>query len=198
MRFEKLNDNKIRIFLNITDLEKNNIDMHRFMADPIESQDVFFEMLDKAEKQIGFVTENYNVKLEAVKTIGDNFVLTVTRSNNDNKKPHIRRKTNNIKSSVVIYRFNTFDDFCYYSNYLKSTNNLQLNDIAKNISLYNYNNYYYLVFSNISIIKKAVFLSILEFATYINNAELFKRKLIENGKLIIKDNAIKIAIKYFS
>ena len=36
MRFEKLNENKIRITLTNKDLEKKNIDFHSFMANPID------------------------------------------------------------------------------------------------------------------------------------------------------------------
>ena len=57
MRFEKLNEDKIRITLNTEDLEKKDIDLHTFMSNSIESQDLFFDMLEEAEKQIGFVTK---------------------------------------------------------------------------------------------------------------------------------------------
>ena len=51
MRIEKLNDNKIRIFLNTEDLKEKNIDIHTLMSNSIESQDLFYNMLDKAEKE---------------------------------------------------------------------------------------------------------------------------------------------------
>ena len=46
MRFEKLNEDKIRITLNREDLIKKNIDFHVFMSNSIESQDLFFDMLN--------------------------------------------------------------------------------------------------------------------------------------------------------
>lgn len=52
MRIEKLNDNKIRIILNIEDLKKKNIDFHSFMANSVETQTLFLDMLDKAEEEI--------------------------------------------------------------------------------------------------------------------------------------------------
>ena len=45
---------------------------------------------------------------------------------------------------------------------------------------------------------KKLFSTITEFATYVSNSELFTRKLIENGKIIMKNNAIKTSIEYFS
>lgn len=207
MRFEKLNENKIRITLTNQDLAKKNIDFHSFMADPIESQGLFFDMLDEAEEKIGFVTKDYRIRIEALQISSGDFVLIITRSlpqnekSQDKKKIHIRRKRiNNFKENEAIYCFSTFDDFCCFSNFINS-NHIKFANIAKNISLYEYNNQYYLSFSNINLNYtdfKKVFSIITEFATYVSNADLFKRKLIENGKTIMKNNAIKIAIQYFS
>ena len=206
MRFEKLNENKIRITLTNQDLIKKNVDFHSFMANPIESQDLFFDMLDEAEKEIGFVTKDYKIRIEALQIAGGDFVLTITRSLPENekvqqkKKIHIRRKKLTFKESQVIYCFNTFDDFCCFSNFL-NTYNVKITNIAKNISLYEYKNNYYLIFSNINLNHtdlKKLFSTITEFATYVSNSELFTRKLIENGKIIMKNNAIKTSIEYFS
>lgn len=66
MQIEKITENKIRITLNIHDLEEKNIDLHSFMSNSIESQDLFYDMLDKAEKEIGFKTKDYKLIIEAL------------------------------------------------------------------------------------------------------------------------------------
>ena len=66
MKFEKLTENKIRIILNLDDLSEKNIDYHAFMSNSIESQDLFFDMLEKAESEIGFVTKDYKLLIEAL------------------------------------------------------------------------------------------------------------------------------------
>ena len=68
MHIEKLNDNKIRIILNLEDLKQNNIDFHSFMANSIETQTLFLHMLEKAETEIGFVTKNHRLIIEAIAT----------------------------------------------------------------------------------------------------------------------------------
>ena len=68
MKFEKLTENKIRITLNIKDLEKENIDFHSFMSSSLETQDLFLDMLEKAEKEIGFITKDYKLIIEAIAT----------------------------------------------------------------------------------------------------------------------------------
>lgn len=205
MRFEKLNEDKIRITLTNQDLVKKHIDFHSFMANPIESQDLFLDMLNEAEKKIGFVTKDYKIRIEAIQLSDGDFVLTITRSlpevryYADKKKLHIKRKSANLKDNQAVYCFETFDDFCNFSNFLNN-NNIEISNIAKNISLFEYKERYYLTFYNINLHYsnfKRLFSSITEFGIYISNADLIKRKLIESGKIIMKNNALKTAMQYF-
>lgn len=68
MRIEKLDDNKIRIILNLEDLKEQNIDFHSFMADSIETQTLFLDMLEKAEEEVGFITKDHKLIIEAIAT----------------------------------------------------------------------------------------------------------------------------------
>ena len=68
MKIEKLNENKIRIILNLDDLREKNIDFHSFMSNSLESQDLFLDMLDKAEEEVGFDTKDYKLIIEAIAT----------------------------------------------------------------------------------------------------------------------------------
>ena len=79
MKFEKLNENKIRITLNTQDLIEKNIDFHSFMSNSQESQNLFLDMLDEAEKKVGFITKDYKIKIEALALSDGNFILTITR-----------------------------------------------------------------------------------------------------------------------
>ena len=42
MKFEKINDNQMRVIISIQDLEDNDISLHDFMSNSLESQDLFF------------------------------------------------------------------------------------------------------------------------------------------------------------
>ena len=199
MKIEKLNDNKIRITLNLTDLEENHIDFHTFMSNSIESQKIFLDMLDKAEREVGFVTDDYRVMIEALAMSDGNFVLTVTRfeaekSNTTYKKRkvNIKRKVNEIDNKKAIY--------CSFCNFLNNNILKYMNDFADSMSLFEYNSKYYLVISNIHIntnLLKTFCSSITEFARFIEDANLFENKLLEYGNLIMKDNAINTCIKHF-
>ena len=118
MRFEKLSNDKIRIILDLQDLEDNDIDYQSFMSNSSDSQKLFMEILDEAEEQIGFITKDYKLMIEALATIDGDFIITVTRSLPDfdiasvYKKRTIKakRKSNKLTTDTIIYEFNNFDD----------------------------------------------------------------------------------------
>lgn len=207
MKIEKLTDNKIRITLNSVDLEENNINLHTFMSNSIESQKIFIDILDKAEKEVGFVTDDYRVMIEALFMSNGNFVLTVTRLDPEKpnttykkKKINIKRKVSQINTKKAIYCFNTFDEYCSFCNFLSNNILKYMNDFADSISLFEYNSKYYLVISNIHIntnLLRTFCSSITEFACFIEDANLFENRLLEYGNLIMQDTAIDTCIKHF-
>ena len=204
MKFEKLNEDKLRITLNIKDLEEKNIDFHSFVSQSIETQKLFLDMLDEAEQEIGFVTKDYKLMIEALAVNGGEFVLTITRIEKDiekikHKKVKIKRQDSKLDLNPLIYSFNNFEDFCSFCNMFNT--NSYLKDYKKFIkkdTLYLYNSTYYLGITNIANDYKRIFYSsITEFAEYVKSPEIFDRKLREYGKVIIPKNAITTCIKFF-
>ena len=104
MRIEKISDNKIRFILNMEDLEEKNIDFHSFMANSIETQDLFLDMLDKAEEEVGFKTENYKLMIEAIATSDGKFILTVTRIAEEVDKKTTKKSINAKRKNVVMQK----------------------------------------------------------------------------------------------
>ena len=207
MRIEKLNENKIRIFLDLEDLKKKNINLHTFMSNSLESQDLFLDMLSIAESEVGFKTHNYKLMIEALASSDGNFILTITRikpeavsvSNPAYKKPAIRRQTTTPNKLLSIYKFNNFDEFCEFCSYI-NTNSKYVNKL-KNSTLVLYKNTYYLILNNLKlnvIDLKSFSYTILEFASRSKNEDLLERKLREYGKIIFNKNAITTCLKYFS
>lgn len=79
MKFEKLSENKIKITLTSQDLKDKNIDFHSFMSNPLEKQDLFLDILEEAEEEIGFEFKDYPVRIEALAMANGEFIVTVTR-----------------------------------------------------------------------------------------------------------------------
>lgn len=210
MKFEKVNNDKIKITLSSADLEANDIDFHSFMANSHETQSLFLTVLDKAERDYGFSTDNYRLKVETLALDDGNFILTITRSrdseykdstNGSRRKFKVSRKVPNSNlSASIIYKFNTFDDFCGFVNFLSASFLPNTDKISKTSMLYCYNGVYYLVFNNVNAkypFLKVIYSSITEFGTYVDYSKAFIAKLHESGNLIIKDHAIKVCKKYF-
>ena len=214
MKIEKLNEDKIRIILNTDDLKEKKIDLHTFLSNSVESQAVFLDMLDTAEKEIGFITDNYKIMIEALAISEGGFVLTITRISPDSekfkpythkKKLRIKRKTPSLDFKNLIYAFPSFDVFCDFCKSLYNSNPnsiLYIENFSKQISLYRYNDEYFLVLSDVSSIpeiqlSKKFCSCIVEFGNYVSNSRIYENKIKEYGQNIISHNAISTCLRYF-
>lgn len=208
MKIEKLNENKIRITLNMEDLNERNIDLHSFMSNSIESQGIFLDMLDKADEEVGFNTDDCRLMIEALALKNGIFVLTITKFAHTDEKTsfkrknlHIKRKSPELNSSKTIYSFESFDAFCDFCTFLRDTlHEKQISEFARTSDLYEYNSNYYLILSDINVSSpnlKHICSSITEFAHFVNDSELFESKIKEYGRLVIAKNAILACMEYF-
>lgn len=95
--------------------------------------------------------------------------------------------------------FNTFDEFLDFCASIVRDKKSTYSFLRKS-TLYLYKSKYYLcLYINDKDINafKQIHYSIIEFASHINNSDLFERKLKEYGKFIFKTNAINNCIKHF-
>ena len=109
MKIEKITENKIRIILNIDDLRDKNIDLHSLMSNSIESQNLFVDMLDEAEKTVGFYTKDSKILVEALASSDGHFIFTITKVEEETQKKKsvkIKRKTT---TSKIFNGFNAFN-----------------------------------------------------------------------------------------
>ena len=206
MKIEKLTDNKIRIIIDLDELSEKNIDVNSLIKNNDKAHVLFQTILNEAEKQVGFKVQNCKLLVEAFSTTDGYVVFTLTKykneavSGNSSKKVRYKRKSLSTSYKNAIYKFNNFDEFCNFCTYCNSSKLGDLKGFAKNVSLYEYRNFYYLVFTNINIDYKYTnlfYTSISEFSNLISNSIILKSKLVEHGKVIFKANAIANGIKYF-
>lgn len=212
MKFEKVNENKIKVTLSISDLEEKDINLHDFMSNSLESQELFLDMLEEAEEQVGFDTTNCKVKIETLAMTDENFVLTITKANADilkkrysasprKVKPKAKRKLPNAQTENLIYKFNTFDDYCLFINFLVHNNFDNIFKVANKVCLYMFKDVYFLSLTNINAKydKLQRFFSVItEFGSYVINPNLFINKLKEYGTLCVKNNAFKKGMDYYA
>lgn len=210
MKIEKLTENKIRVIISLDDLRKNNTDIHSLLTTSVDSHELFFNILKKAEKEVDFHTEGCRLLIEVFSSPDDILVFTITKyyptdkknTSDEKKKTKLiaKRKNFNVLNKQAIYAFENFDTFCNFCCFVNSIKKLDIKKISKDMALYLYNNTYYLVIKNINKDYKNInifYSAISEFAKLSPFSANFSSKLLEHGKNIIKKDAISVGIKYF-
>lgn len=187
MKIEKINENKIKITLDVNDLNSRNIDAKSFISNTPESQDLFWDVLKEAETRYGFCVDESMVYVEAHLNPNGVFTLIVTKStsngniftNNKKAKSGIKLKRSFVDSSLdnAVYKFNSATALKSYIKVLKPSN-------FGHTSLYAFNNNFYLDFEKLSDD------TILEYATKDFDSSKTRSRLMEYGNVVYKDNAI--------
>ena len=205
MKIEKLTEDKIRVIMNFKDLK---LDKNNFFENIVNSQSIFIDILEKAEKEVDFHTEGCKLLIEAFSTLEDIIVFTITKfsandtksnKNSNKRKLIVKRRNNTPLLNNATYEFDNFDSFCDFCKSISNILDVHTQKIAKKILLYKYNNKFYLILKDInynnSHIQK-IFNTLSEFAKIKNFSNNFEFKLSEHGKLFIKNNAILKGITY--
>lgn len=209
MKIEKITENKIRIILKKEDFKDKSIDLQKFILNTPESQSLFLEILDRAEKEVNFDTNGHKLLIETYFQGDDVCIFTITKyiesnintKNRPKKYLTVKRKTQTFNNTSPIYQFNEFEDFCDFCNFIYKNNNIELRGLFKTSLLYIYNDTYYLVIDGINLSHKSLHSfhsSLLEFSRLLRYNKNFKFKLKEHGKIFIRNNAINTGIKYFA
>ena len=164
MQIKKINNNQLKVILSSYDLNQKNIDVDSFLASSIESQDLFFEILDLAEEQYDFHIENSKAMIEAISLENNLFILTITKLKN----------VINHFSFPSVYCLHSIDDFfAFYSSFKNEFE-------KKNVFLYEFQGQYYLICSNeIEYLQHIL----LEYASPLASP-ILKDFLLEHGKKI--------------
>lgn len=203
MKFEKINDNILRIVLSFDELPDCD-NLTDLMADTELAKSSFLRILDKADSMVGFNTADYKVKIQAQSLHNGNFVITVTKLVELKGKRKVATpkrvyKDDSVNSAFVIYKFSSFDDFLSFCSCLKNNKLSYLNRLVKLCYLYNHSNSYFLVLNNVNENHKQIglFYSIItEFSEFVTNQELFYYTLKERGSLVIGSNALVTGQKF--
>ena len=165
MQIQKINNNKLKVILNSNDLNEKNIDIDSFLSHSIESQDLFFEILDLAEEEYDFDIENNKAVVETISLDNKLFILTITKLKQDSINTYEKKST--------IYCFNNiFDIFNIY---------LSNHNILNTSSIYKLNNKYYVLFKETNLSLENSF---CEFSKPIKNSDSMEDILIEYGKKV--------------
>lgn len=204
MKIEKLTENKIRVIIPSDELGVNRLNIHSLMTKALETQEIFSDILKKAEKEVDFHTDGCKLLIEAFSSLEDVIVFTITKFSSDNnskkKKLIAKRKSLDTINGKVIGCFENFDTFCEFCKAINSMNKINRDKLTKNAILYLWKDRYYLILKNMNTKSENIKLlySILsEFGKLLSFSNSFECKLLEHGEVVIKKNAIDVGSKYF-
>ena len=190
MKIEKLNENKLKIMFDYTELEENNISVHSFLANSNDTQNFFEAILDIANEDLGFGLKSSNVTYETISFDNKFFVIIVTKlekyTNFNNSNSF--KDTN---STNFLYKFTDINEVFYFCNYLS----LFLPTLNFKSSLYQYEDFYFIRFNLSSLdknLRDKIVLLVSEFKDYISFSDLAFSKFEEFSSLLIKDKAVQI------
>lgn len=164
MQIKKINNNKLKVILSSKDLDKKNIDIDSFLSNSIESQDLFFEILDLAEEEYDFNIEDNKAIVETISLDNNIFVLTITK---------LKTTCEDIGTKPSkIYFFENIDDIFNIYHFLDTTNTY----------IYEFANNYYLLINNANLNTENI---LSEYSIPIKNSCILEPLLIEHGKKVI-------------
>ena len=167
MQIKKINNDKLKIILSSNDLDEKNVDVDSFLANPIESQNLFFEILDLAEEKYDFDIEDNKAIIEAISLDNNIFILTITKISTD-------CCTCNLKSKI--YYFENINNLL---NLYSFTNKNNIH--TPEIEIYNFSNKYYLILNEENTNFENV---LLEFSSRLTNSSYIQDIFREYGKRI--------------
>lgn len=160
MQIEKLNDDKLKVVLNKKDLKENDIDLNTFMANSLDSQELFLDILDMAEEKFNFYVDDSKLLIESISLANDIFIFTITKVNE------------NISTNTSINNIYCFNSFDHLADALKLIN-LSINKI------YTYNNRFYLILDKDNDLNYIL----NEFSDYKISSDYLENIFIEHGTL---------------
>lgn len=168
MQIKKINNNKLKVILSSHDLDEKNIDIDAFLSNSIESQDLFFEILDMAEEEYDFDIENNKAVVETISLDNNLFVLTITKLKNE--------CSNICNCPSKIYCFENIEDVLTAYTFLKEEQIIS----DKNYIFEFLENYYLLLNNSTDRIEGIL----SEYAFPLGNSSNLEHILLEHGKKI--------------
>lgn len=209
LKIEKIDDNKIQISISIDDLIERNIDFDSLTYDSPEAQELFWDLMERAETELGFHARDAQLCIEAVPDENDTFVVTITKMDEDGefesfqkliknryKKNELRkrRQIRHLSSSVLMYAFHKMED-------LKNLASRLNKRYIGSSTLYSYKNTYYLVLSKNQFQSEKglqnLDLLVSEYGKKVNYISFYEGFLNEHGKKLSDTSAIDLIMKYY-
>ncbi|CAG9623505.1 genetic competence negative regulator [Sutcliffiella rhizosphaerae] len=194
MRLERLNYNKIKIFLTYDDLEERGLTKEDLWKDSQKVHQLFRDMIDEASAELGFeVNGSLNVEVYALQAQG--MVVIVTTSEDEDLEDdftddYIEMQVTVDESQELFFVFQSFDHLIDLAKRLK---NLQIDGGT----IFAYEQRFYLLLEEeigSNMCKDTLIALLSEYGT---PSTMTTHRIEEYGKMIIKQQAMEQLNLYF-
>ncbi|MCA0985816.1 genetic competence negative regulator [Guptibacillus algicola] len=195
MRLERLTYDKIKIFLTYDDLNERGITKEELWQDVPKVHKLFREMIMEADDELGFKVDG-PIAVEVFSLPAQGMVVIVTKGSKENdieddyNDEYIEMQVTLDESDEVFYEFNTFEDVIGLSK--------RLNDVGiEGGTLYSFQQHFYLKINEEDFGEVELNTLIALLAEFGNPSTITSYRVIEYGKTLMSDTAIKQLNHYF-
>ncbi|AND41266.1 MULTISPECIES: genetic competence negative regulator [Cytobacillus] len=193
MRLERLNYNKIKIFLTLDDLNDRGLTKEDVWKDSLKWHQLFHEMLEEASEEFGVdIQGSVAVEIFSMQSQGMVMIVTMEEQMDDEElleDGFIEMQVTVEGSEDILFEFQDFEDVIQMAAEL---NRVQIEEG----SLYSYKEKYYYHVTDIAAENVHRVIAIL--AEYGDSAFTSIHVIQEYGKVLIESQAVKELVKYFS
>lgn len=193
MRLERLNYDKIKIFLTTDDLRDRGLTKEDLWKDSLKVHQLFRDMMNEASAELGFEAHG-PIAVEVYSLHAQGMVIIVTNNQttdeleDDFSDDYIEMQVKLDESFDVIYEFETFEDIIQLTQYLYHQ------EILDGMVIF-YQDRYYLLLNDDQPIDIEHLVAIL--AEYGSPSTLTVHRLKEYGKMILNQKAIEEIYHHF-
>lgn len=198
MRLERLNPDKIRIFLTFDDLVERGISKEDMWQDIPKVHELFNDMMDQAYQELNFEVSG-PVAVEVFNLPAQGMVVIVTRGKEtfpssdeeSDEDEFYELEVTLDESDDVLFCFKEFEDVIQLAHTL-------LPFLEEEGTLYKHNNQYYLLFEDLVLEDDSTYdLVIALLSEFADPSMKSKYILHEYGQMIIEKEAIKTLCQHF-
>ncbi len=193
MRLERLNYNKIKIFLTFDDLMERGLTKEDLWKNAPKVQQLFRDMMHEANRELGFEADG-PIAVEVFSLQAQGMIVIVTKEHQEDdleedfSDEFIEMQVTLDESDDILYEFSSLDDVIALANRLYSLG-------VTGGKLYSFQDRFYVLLDEDMTLNNENMIAIL--AEYGNSATITIYRLVEYGKELMKERAIEQLYSYF-
>lgn len=199
MDIQQISPDRLRVVLDLSDLDKYNLDYLSISKDSPGTKKMLREILTQAARQAHFISKNSKLVIEVLPGKNSGCILYLTRTPQPGRVLSKMSYESNVHSGDYILSCENLDDIIGAINHFADYPDVP---VMKS-SLYSLNTTYYLIFSPVSfgldpVRFSALLADLSEYGKTVKATPVREAMLCEHGAHIADRHAVESFIRYFS